>query len=117
MGKKKHKKNGKAKDGLAYLGLAEAAGYLPPGLAQMLAKGKDKGMLNGLLGSRKTEQFVLGAVIGAAAVYVLGNEELRAKLIKSGMRLYSGITGGLEEMKEQVADIRAEMAADEDGFA
>jgi uncharacterized protein HemY len=65
-----------------------------------------------MVGSRQTEQFVLGALIGATAVYVLGDEEMRNKLLKSAMKLYAGIAGGLEEIKEQVADIRAEVAAE-----
>lgn len=77
--------------------------------------GADRGFLNGLqgmVGSRNTEQFVLGALIGAAAVYVLGDEEMRNKLLKSAMKLYAGIAGGFEEIKEQVADIRAEVEAE-----
>ncbi len=77
--------------------------------------GADRGFLHGLqgmVGSRQTEQFVLGALIGAAAVYVLGDEEMRNKLLKSAMKLYAGIAGGFEEIKEQVADIRAEVEAE-----
>lgn len=80
--------------------------------------GADRGFLNGLqgmVGSRHTEQFVLGALIGAAAVYVLGDEEMRNKLLKSAMKLYAGIAGGFEEIKEQVADIRAEVEAETRG--
>lgn len=77
--------------------------------------GAERGMLDGLqgmVGSRHTEQFVLGALIGAAAVYVLGDEEMRNKLLKSAIKLYSGIAGGFEEIKEQMADIRAEVEAE-----
>lgn len=69
--------------------------------------------LQGLVGSRHTEQFLLGALLGAAAVYVLGDEEMRAKLVKAGMKLYSGVAGGFEEIKEQMADIKAEVAAEQ----
>ena len=118
MGKKKHNK--KAKGGHVDANWLEAAG-LPPGMAQLLANvggpRKAKPMLGGMLGSRKTEQFVLGALAGAAAVYVMGDEELRGKLVKAGMRFYSNISGSFEEMKEQMADIKAEMAAEEHGAA
>ncbi len=80
--------------------------------------GVDRGFLNGLqgmVGSRNTEQFVLGALIGAAAVYVLGDEEMRNKLLKSAMKLYASVAGGFEEMKEQVSDIRAEVEAEMQG--
>lgn len=74
------------------------------------------GLLHGLQGfmgsSRRTEQFLLGALIGAAATYVLTDEKLRGKLIKAGVGLYSTIAGGFEEMKEQVADIQAEIQSD-----
>ncbi|CAO3432950.1 hypothetical protein [Azospirillum doebereinerae] len=73
--------------------------------------------LSRLLPAGRSEQFLLGAALGAAAAYVLSDDELRGKLIKSGLSLYSGIVGGLEEMKEQVADIQAEMAAAPDGPA
>lgn len=76
----------------------------------------DGGLLHGLQGfigsSRRTEQFLLGALIGAAATYVLTDEKLRGKLIKAGVGLYSTIAGGFEEMKEQVADIQAEIQSD-----
>ena len=76
--------------------------------------GMDNGLLHGLqglMGSRQTEQFVIGALIGAAAVYVLGDEEMRAKLMRGMVKLYSGIASGFEEIKEQMADIKAEVAA------
>ena len=52
------------------------------------------------------------ALIGAAAVYVLGDEQMRNKLLKTAMKLYAGIAGGVEEIKEQMADIRAEVEAE-----
>jgi len=55
----------------------------------------------------------VGALIGAAATYVLADEALRGKLIRSGLKLYSELAGGLAEMKEQAADIQAELAAEQ----
>ncbi|MDD5328514.1 MAG: hypothetical protein PHX38_00785 [Sulfuricella sp.] len=75
------------------------------------------GNLQGMLGSRRRQQFILGAVLGAAAVYVLSDEKLRAKLIRTGVGLYSGIAGGFEEMKEQMADIQAEVEAERQSAA
>jgi hypothetical protein len=37
---------------------------------------------------------------------------MRAKLLRAGMQLYSGLSAGFEEIKEQMADIQAEMAAE-----
>ena len=76
-----------------------------------------KGFLSGLglprgFASGQTEQFILGALLGGAAAYVLADEELRVKLVKSVMKLYAGLTGGIEEFKEQMADLKAEVEAE-----
>lgn len=74
------------------------------------------GLLGGLgqfLPSRRSDQFLVGLAVGAAAAYVLADEELRGKLIKSGLKLYGSLVGGLAEMKEQVADLQAELQAEQ----
>jgi len=71
--------------------------------------------LGRLLPAGRTEQFLLGAAVGAAAAYVLSDEDLREKLIHAGVKLYAGLAGGLEEFKEQVADARAEFDAGSSG--
>ncbi len=50
-------------------------------------------------------------LVGAALAWVLGDEALRAKLLRAGMQLYGSVAGGLEEVKEQMADIQAELEA------
>ena len=88
----------------------------PPPNATTGLPGFDNGLLHslqGLAGSRQTEQFILGALLGAAAVYVLGDEQMRGKIVKAGMRLYAGVAGGFEEIKEQMADLKAEVAAEQ----
>lgn len=97
MAKKKRKK---AKNGNSGADMAQAPG---------------RGLFAGLLPSGRNEQFLLGALIGAAATYVLSDEELRGRMIRAGLRLYTGLAGGLEEMKEQVADLKAEVAAERAG--
>ncbi|SFB63399.1 hypothetical protein [Azotobacter beijerinckii] len=80
----------------------------------------DGGLLQGMpafLRSANAEQFLLGAALGATAAWVLADEELRGKLIKAAMKLYAGVAGGFEEMKEQMADIKAEVAAEHHGDA
>lgn len=72
------------------------------GISQMLPKGR-------------TEQFILGAVIGVAAAYVLTDEQARAKIMRAGMKLYAGLAGDLAEMKEQLSDIQAELQAEQGG--
>lgn len=96
LGKKKKSKN-KGK----FAGLDRA------GLAALLGQGQPTGLA--ALGNG--QQFLTGALIGAAAVYLLGDDALRAKLIRAGVQLYAGMAGGFEEIKEQMADIQAEMAA------
>lgn len=88
--------------------------------AGLNAAGLDAGLLQGMpafLRNRSTEQFLLGALIGAAAAWVLSDEELRGKIVKSAIKLYAGVAGGVEEMKEQMADIRAEVEAERSGDA
>lgn len=131
MGKKKHKgmkQAGWGEPGFGNHGAAAGMGADPYGSGAINGMGAVPGMnaapgmnngflhgLQGLVGSRHTEQFILGALLGAAAVYVLGDEEMRAKLVKTAMKLYSGVAGGFEEIKEQMADIKAEVAAEQRG--
>jgi hypothetical protein len=70
-----------------------------------------------LFGDEPGRQFLAGALIGAAAAYVLGDEQLRGRLLRAGMNLFASLAGEVEEMKEQMADIRAEMEAQERGEA
>lgn len=88
------------------------------GLGGLPGAGLDSGWLQGMpafLRTRHTEQFLLGAVIGAAATWVLTDEQLRGRIVKSAMKLYAGVAGGVEEVKEQMADIRAEVEAERQG--
>lgn len=106
-----------AAGGMGGMNAGTAGGFDPNAWNDMLngVPGSERGFLNGLqgmVGSRQTEQFILGALIGAAAVYVLGDEQMRNKLLKTAMKLYAGIAGGVEEIKEQMADIRAEVEAE-----
>jgi hypothetical protein len=72
------------------------------------------GLLSGLdklLPSGKSERFLLGLLIGAGAAYLFSDEELRGKVIKSALKLYAGMAGEFEEIKEQIADFKAEFDA------
>lgn len=105
---KKHKKQ-RRKETLEY-------GYAPPN--GWPADGKNGGLLGklpGVLGNRQNEQFLLGALLGAGAAWVLSDEEMRGKIMKAGMKLYASLVGGFEEMKEQMADIRAELETEQYG--
>lgn len=99
MSKKAKKKNGKKAQ----------QGMLNADALQMLLQGQQT---TGLAALTPTQQLLVGVLIGAGAAYVLSDEKLRDKLLHAGMRLYTGLAGGFEEIKEQVADIQAEMAAE-----
>lgn len=69
--------------------------------------------LLGWLGNRQMEQFILGLLLGGAAAYVLGDPDKRARLMRMAMKLYTGVAGSVEEFKEQIADLKAEVAAEQ----
>ena len=75
------------------------------------------GGLASLLPSRRSEQFLLGLALGATGAWVLSDAELRGKIMKGAMRVYAGMAAGMEEMKEQVEDLKAELAAEQVGPA
>lgn len=94
--KKSSKSKGKKRVEIRYVGA-------PP---------SDKGLLAGitkLLPDTASEQFLVGLLIGAGATYVLSDEQLRRQIIRYALQVYGDIVGGLEELKEQVADIQAEI--------
>jgi hypothetical protein len=67
---------------------------------------------SGLAALTPGQQLLAGVAIGAAAAYLLGDEKLRGKLLRAGMQLYTHLAGGFEEIKEQMADIQAELGAE-----
>lgn len=52
---------------------------------------------------------VKGALIGAAATYLLTNEQVQRTAIKGAVRLWSLLQGGIEEVKERFGDAEAEL--------
>lgn len=127
MGKKKHKKAKQAGKGMPngaapwgehpHYGGFGAQGRHAGGFGTGLVDEDFLRELPGRLKSGQYQQFLLGAAIGAAAAYVLSDEELRAKLVKTGIKLYSNVVGSFEEMKEQMADLKAEAEAERHGSA
>ncbi len=76
----------------------------------------DKGIMAGvkkLLPDDASEQFLVGLLIGAGAAYVLSDEQLRRQIIRYVVQTYGNIMGGFEELKEQVADIQAEIRVEQ----
>lgn len=110
MGKRKDKKKRQRREMEAMLAQAMwNAGN--GGMAMNGMRNGGNGLFGRLANVPPGQQLLLGVLLGAGAIYVLGDEKLRGKLLKSAMSLYAGILGGIEEMKEQAADIRAEMEA------
>lgn len=95
------KKKGKKKQARGKLDLAE--------LQAMLRQNQQPGVLGSLT---PMQQLLAGVALGAAAAYLLGDEKLRGGLIRAGTQLYTHLAGGFEEIKEQMADIQAELAAE-----
>lgn len=86
---------------------------------QMGQMQQNQGFLGGLgrlLPQGRNEQFLLGLLLGGGVAYVLSDEELRGKLFKGALKAYAGLAGSMAEMKEQVADLQAELQAEQNGL-
>jgi hypothetical protein len=59
------------------------------------------------------DRFLKGLLIGAAAAYLLTNESVQRTAIKGVVKLWGGIQGGVEEIKERFHDAEAELQASE----
>lgn len=66
---------------------------------------------SGLAALTPGQQLLVGTLVGAGAAYVLGDEQIRGKLLRAGLQFYGKVADGFEELKEQVGDIQAELAA------
>lgn len=53
--------------------------------------------------------YLKGLLIGAAAAFVLTNPTVQRTLIRGAVTAWSGLRGGMEEFKEHVQDVKAEM--------
>lgn len=58
-----------------------------------------------------SDRFVRGLLIGAAAAYLLTNEDVQRTVIKSAVKVWSSVQGGIEEAKERFRDAEAEIQA------
>jgi len=59
------------------------------------------------------DRFLKGLLIGAAAAYLLTNESVQRTAIKGVVKLWGGLQGGVEEIKERFHDAEAEIQAAE----
>lgn len=60
-----------------------------------------------------SDSFLKGALIGAAAAYILTNENVQHSMIKGTVKAWSLLQGGVEEMKERFRDAEAEIMAEQ----
>lgn len=65
---------------------------------------------NTLFGNTKKD-FVVGAVIGLAATFILTNENAQKAVLKGFAKLSSLFEMGVEELKERYEDAKAEVNA------
>lgn len=68
---------------------------------------------NPLLGTFDTQKFLIGALIGAAGVYLMTNEKAQKAMFKTFAKGSAMITAGIEEMKERYEDAQAELEAEQ----
>ncbi|MBF0340554.1 MAG: YtxH domain-containing protein [Magnetococcales bacterium] len=57
-------------------------------------------------------RLIKGALIGAAAAYLLTNESVQRSTIRSLVKVWNLARGGVEELKERFQDAHAELQAD-----
>ena len=57
--------------------------------------------------------YLKGFVVGAGVALVLGNPTIQRTLVAGAVKLWTGVQGGMEEIKEHVKDIKAEMSTKE----
>ena len=67
-----------------------------------------KGGFN-IFGDSPSDKLLRGILIGGVAAYLLTNENAQKTFIKTGVRLYGALAGGLEEFKEKIMDAKAEL--------
>lgn len=66
------------------------------------------GFLDGVFGSNGSGDFLKGALIGAAATYILTNESAQRAIFKGFAKISTLFECGLEELKERYEDVKAE---------
>lgn len=67
--------------------------------------------LTRLLPEKTSERFLVGALAGGAIAYGLSDEAARASVLRFAIRTYGDVVGALAEIREQAADIQAEIQA------
>ncbi|EFL51199.1 conserved hypothetical protein [Solidesulfovibrio fructosivorans JJ]] len=58
--------------------------------------------------------YLKGLLLGAAATYLLTNPKVQRAMVKGAVALWTSVQGSVEEVKEQIQDIKAEMSMNAD---
>ena len=87
-------------------GSATSAGFAPAQAAE-----KPSIFSSGL--GIHNDALVKGLLIGAGVAYLLANETVQKNLMTAGVKLWSALQRGVEEMKERFRDAEAEAHASE----
>jgi hypothetical protein len=54
--------------------------------------------------------YVKGLLLGAGAALVLTNPAVQKALVGGAVRVWAAVQGGIEEIKEQIEDVKAELS-------
>lgn len=54
--------------------------------------------------------YVKGLLLGAGAALVLTNPTVQKALVGGAVRVWAAVQGGIEEIKEQIEDVKAELS-------
>lgn len=52
--------------------------------------------------------YLKGLAVGAGVALVLSSPAVRNSIVSGAVKLWTGVQGGIEEVKEQIQDIKAE---------
>lgn len=61
-----------------------------------------------------SDQFIKGLLIGAGVTYLMSNEKVQQKMVKTVVQGWTMMQGGMEEMKERFRDAEAEIQAEQE---
>ncbi len=91
--------------------------YDPQGYAQQYATGDAYAMAQsqaqspvGSWFNYKDSSYLKGFLVGAGVALVLANPTVQKALISGTVKCWNALQGGVEEVKEKVKDIKAEMS-------
>lgn len=82
-----------------------------PSQAQQLNQVPDTGLASWI--NVTDAGYLKGALLGAGVALVVTNPKVQKSVINGAVKLWAAIQGGVEEIKEQVLDAKAELSREE----